>query len=157
MNKKSVLTLLSVLIFPGCAQVNLMDNHEDALTVTLHKKQVGTYYAVFNIDGIGKTEAMVDTGAKYSTINEVVLFELIKQKKIKYISELTGIMADGTEIEIPLYSISIQIGVCALKDVEVAVFPNDTRMLLGLSALSRFPTFKFDMENLILVFPYCPN
>ena len=165
MHKKPVLILLFILIFPGCAhnftnnskQADLVDDRKDVIVIDLHSKQLGTYYAVLNIDGVGNTEVMVDTGAGYSTINEVTLFKLLEQEKAKHEGKLIGIMADGTELEIPVFSITVQIGTCTLKNVEVAVFPNDTRMLLGLSALGRFPSFKFDVRNLTLIFPYCPR
>jgi clan AA aspartic protease (TIGR02281 family) len=155
MNKKLVLILLFILIFTG--NIYNFAGIGENITIDIYKYSLETYYTNVNIYGVGKIRMMVDTGAGYTTINEVILLRLIEQDKTQYDSNLIGIMADGREVNVPLYLVTMQIGRCVLQNVEVAVFPYNTRTLLGLSVLNRFPSFNFDMKNSVLVFPRCPN
>jgi hypothetical protein len=63
----------------------------------------------------------------------------------EYVGELTGVMADGRQHRLPVYRIKrLVLGKdCVLDNVEAAVFPHDTRMLLGLSALEKAAPFVF--------------
>jgi len=155
MNKKVVLVILFILFSIG--NVYNFASINENITINLYKHSFATYYANIDIEGVGKIRTMVDTGAGYTTINEVILLQLIKQNKVKYVGKLKGVMADGREINLSLYLVTIRIGKCVLENVEVAVFPYNTRTLLGLSVLGRFPSFKFDMKNSVLLFPRCPN
>ena len=65
-----------------------------------------------------------------------------------YIKQLQGTMADGSTREVPVYAIrrmSIG-GDCWLYDVEAAVFPGDSRQILGLSALRKAAPFIFSVD-----------
>jgi predicted aspartyl protease len=90
-------------------------------------------------------EFMVDTGAGYTTINENTLALLKQANNADYVGELTGVMADGSEHRLPVYRIKrLVLGKgCVLSNVEAAVFPQNTRMLLGLSALRKASPFVF--------------
>ncbi len=113
--------------------------------IPMNQKRLATYYIAANMSGSGDVEFMVDTGAGYTTINENTL-ELLKQAdNAEYIGELTGVMADGRQHRLPVYRIKhLVLGEdCVLADVEAAVFPQDTRMLLGLTALEKAAPFVF--------------
>jgi len=113
--------------------------------IPMNQKHLATYYIQANMLGIGDVEFMVDTGAGYTTINEHTLKQLIDAGNATHIGELTGVMADGRELQLPLYRIKrLVLGEdCVLKDVDAAVFPQETRMLLGLSALEKAAPFVF--------------
>ena len=55
----------------------------------------------------------------------LVVWVLMQQQRADYVSDLEGMLADGTRLMLPIYSIrSINIGgQCPLRDIEVAVFP----------------------------------
>jgi predicted aspartyl protease len=114
-------------------------------TIPMNQKQLATYYIEANMHGIGSVEFMVDTGAGYTTINENTLALLRQANNAEYIGELTGIMADGSQHRLPVYRIRhLVLGKdCVLRNVEAAVFPRDTRMLLGLTALEKAAPFVF--------------
>jgi predicted aspartyl protease len=97
------------------------------------------------MQGSGEVEFMVDTGAGYTTINEYTLQKLVDVENAVYVGELTGVMADGSEHQLPLYRIKrLVLGEnCVLDNVDAAVFPQKTRMLLGLSALEKAAPFVF--------------
>lgn len=121
----------------------------DAKTrVAMTEKSAATFYVSSNIAGFGSTELMVDTGSGYVAINEVTLAALQDSGHARYLRQLHGILADGTEMKVPVYLISgMSIGQqCWLPDVEVAVFPGNSRQILGLSALRKAAPFVFSVD-----------
>ena len=114
-------------------------------TIPMNQKQLATYYIEANMHGSGAVEFMVDTGAGYTTINEDTLVLLKQAGNADYIGELTGVMADGSQHRLPVYRIRrLVLGKdCVLSNVEAAVFPQNTRMLLGLTALEKAAPFVF--------------
>ena len=100
---------------------------------------------------------MVDTGSSYMMINEITLAQLEESGDAQYLRELTGILANGDEMRVPVYTLSsVRIGEnCVLEDVEAAVFPGDTRQILGLSALSKAAPFIFSTQPPRLQLSHC--
>ena len=100
---------------------------------------------------------MVDTGSSYMMINEITLAQLQATGDARYLRELTGILANGDEMQVPVYALSkVRIGEdCVLEDVEAAVFPGDTRQILGLSALSKAAPFIFSTQPPRLRLSHC--
>jgi len=130
----------------------LVSRHSSGLeflaTIPLVDKGVATYYVHGHIDGMGAVEFMVDTGSGYSTINESALEQLKRSGDAVYLRDLGGILADGSQLRVPLYRLSrVTIGDhCQLHGVEAAVFPGHTRFILGLSALKQAAPFAFAIE-----------
>ena len=118
---------------------------ESFKTIPMNQKRLATYYVQANMLGSGDVEFMVDTGAGYTTINEHTLERLQQADNAVYVGELTGVMADGSQHRLPVYRIKhLVLGQdCKLNDVDAAVFPRNTRMLLGLSALEKAAPFVF--------------
>lgn len=116
--------------------------------IPMHEKNGSTLYVAGQIEGYGATEFLLDTGASYLVINKDMLERLEQQGHARFLRQLTGIMADGRRRSIPIYSISgIVIGdSCALRNVEAAVLPGNTRNILGLSALRRAAPFTLSMD-----------
>ncbi len=126
-------------------------------TVPMKAKGAATYYVPGHIDGLGPVEFMVDTGSGYMTINEEALRELKRNNNAKYVRDLRGVLANGSELIVPVYRLtSVNIGgSCRIDDVEAAVFPGKTRFILGLSALQRTSPFIFSMKPASLVLSHC--
>ncbi len=131
--------LVGVLPVAVMAEATLMK------IIPMNQKSLATYYVDAHLAGSGDAEFMVDTGAGYTTINERTLERLVETKNASYVGELTGVMADGSHHRLPIYRIKRLVlgGDCVLTDVEAAVFPRDTRMLLGLTALEKAAPFVF--------------
>ena len=136
---KPVLGVLALLIS------GLLPADDSFHVIPMNQKQLATYYIEASMRGSGNVEFMVDTGAGYTTINEVTLQQLLQADNAVYVGELTGVMADGTRLRLPVYSIKrLVLGAgCVLTNIEAAVFPDKTRMLLGLSALRKAAPFTF--------------
>lgn len=118
-----------------------------------------TYYVEADLDGVGQMDFMVDTGSGYLTINEETLATLKRLGGVSYLYDLQAVLADGSEMIMPVYRIkSLSIGGrCRLTDVEAAVFPGATRQILGLSALKKAAPFIFSFDPPNLVLSNCPN
>lgn len=127
--------------------------------IPMRDKGSVSFYVPGQIDGLGAVDFMVDTGSSYVTLNEETLAVLKKQKKVRYVRDLRGRLANGSEMVVPIYSIStVQIGDhCRFENVEAAVFPGRTRHLLGLSALSKAAPFVFSMNPPSLILSHCTD
>jgi predicted aspartyl protease len=123
----------------------------------MHEKGAATYYIFGHISGYGDTEFMVDTGSGYTTINENTLKILSANGDATYLKKLKGILADGTEKVVPVYRLStLKLGAhCELHDIEAAVFPGNTRHILGLNTLKKTGSFTLSFEPPTLTLDTC--
>lgn len=127
-------------------------------TIPMHDKGAVSFYVPGAIDGLGPVDFMVDTGSSYVTLNDVTLATLKAQNKVRYIRELKGRLANGSEMVVPIYAIAtMYLGECRFDNVEAAVFPGRTRHLLGLSALSKAAPFAFSMQPPQLTLSHCTD
>lgn len=125
-------------------------------TVPMNQKSLSTYYVKANLHGSGNVEFLVDTGAGYTTINENTLDLLKSSDNATYVGELTAVLADGSQKQLKVYEIaSMEIGGCQISKVKAAVFPKDTRMLLGLTALEKTSPFIFSTNPPALSLSNC--
>lgn len=126
-------------------------------TVPMLDKGADTFYVPAEVEGLGMVDFMVDTGSGHATINEATLAILMQQQNAVYVKQLEGILANGNRIIVPVYTIKrISIGgQCDLVNVEVAVFPGKTRLILGLSALRQASPFIFSVNPPELILSNC--
>ncbi|PTD96492.1 retropepsin-like aspartic protease [Pseudothauera lacus] len=126
-------------------------------TIEMQARNGTTFYVPGLITGLGAVDWMVDTGSGYMTINEDILALLKVKGAARFVKNLRGRLADGSELDVPIYSVdALSIGdACWLRDVEVAVFPGSTRPILGLNALQRTAPFIFSFEPPELVLSHC--
>ena len=132
---------------------------ENTTAVPMQAKQTGTYYVQVNLAGTSKSELMLDTGSEYLVINEKTLRLLKDEALVKYVKDVTGVMADGSEIRVPVYHLAhLRIGDrCVIEDVEVAVFRGNSRQILGLSALRKVAPFGVSLEPASLTLSNCQD
>lgn len=126
------------------------------VTVPMHDKGMATWYVNAQIADLGMSEFMVDTGSGYLTINEHTLIALQERQQVQYVKQLRAVLANGTELIIPVYAINqLRIGNCTIHNIEAAVFPARTRQILGLSALNKAAPFTFSVDPPELVLSNC--
>jgi len=155
MRNIKLITIL-VIIFLSSSAISF----ERPLTeIPLYKKGAQTYYIKAQIGGLAATEFMLDTGSGYNTINEETLKKLKANGSASYVKNIVGILADGSLKTVPVWSISsFNIGgSCVLNNIEAAVFPNNTRQILGLSALKRTAPFTISFEPAKIVLSHCDS
>lgn len=113
----------------------------------MSEKSAATFYVPGEIAGIGPIEFLVDTGSGYMMINQRTLDALVSAGEARYVKQLQGILADGSMREVPVYALArMRIGDCWLSNVEAAVFPGESRQILGLSALRKAAPFIFSID-----------
>lgn len=137
--------IFTLMAFSLCGNLFASDF---GVEVPMHLKGASTFYIQGRIGEMPPTDFMVDTGSSYMTINEETLASLRETEKPLYLHDLTGVLANGDHMRVPVYSVSrVQLGDgCMLEEVEVAVFPGNTRQILGLSALSKAAPFVFSTD-----------
>lgn len=125
--------------------------------IPMRDKGAATFYVQSDIEGYGPVDLMVDTGSGYMTINEETLNVLQAQGRAKFVKKLSGVMADGSRKVVPVYRLSsINIGgECVINDIEAAVFPGNTRHILGLNALKQVAPFGISVEPPTLLLSNC--
>ncbi len=140
---RAVTTLILTLALAGPGMASEFD-----FDVPMHLKGASTFYISGRIGEMPPSDFMVDTGSSYMTINEETLASLKLTEDPVYLRDLTGVLANGDRMRVPVYAISsVQLGEnCRLEEVEVAVFPGNTRQILGLSVLLKAAPFVFSTD-----------
>jgi predicted aspartyl protease len=125
--------------------------------VPMEQRGAATYYVSGELAGLGPTHFMVDTGSGYTVINEKTLSAAEAAGRATYVRKLQGILADGSNVIVPVYRLDeINIGGrCLIRDVEVAVLPRARHPILGLSALQKVAPFVFSVTPPNLQLSHC--
>ena len=143
--------LISLLLTLGVAEC--MASEFDTRIPILEKGAV-TYYVAGQVEGYGDTDFMVDTGSGYTAINEKMFEKLRHDSKVKFVSTVSGVLANGERRKLSVYMIDrINVGGrCVIHDVKAIILPGSTRNILGLSALKKTAPFalSFDPPQLLL-------
>ncbi|MGR9107851.1 MAG: retroviral-like aspartic protease family protein [Gammaproteobacteria bacterium] len=127
------------------------------LQVSLQPSRAQTYYIEGQFAGGKPSLFLLDTGSSYTVINKANLEKLQHEGTIEYLKELDGRLADGSRLAVPLYRVSTITldGNCLVRDVEVAVFPNADRQILGLSTLRKLSPILFSIDPPSLTLSNC--
>lgn len=140
------LSLITMTVFADGAVV----------TVPMNVKASGTYYLKAGFSENINNELMLDTGSEYVVINERTLKSLLAKSQAEYVENITGVLANGAELKIPVYRLaSITIGGCVIRDTTAAVFPGNTREILGLTALRKVAPFAVSLDPAVLTLNNC--
>jgi predicted aspartyl protease len=114
-----------------------------------------TFYVEGQLGDMETTRFMVDTGSGFMTINQDTLDRLNQSGLASYERDLTGVLADGSELRVPIYRItSLNLGNCVLENVEAALFKTK-RQIIGLNVLNRAAPFIFSVNPPELVLSHC--
>ena len=147
-----------ILLFSLVAFNSVGDQVETVTSkVPLFNKGATTFYVSGKVNDLHETEFMVDTGSGYSTINAQIFDDISSEGKARFVKSVVGILADGSEISMPIYRIArLNIGGgCVIRDIEFAVLPGQTRNILGLSALKKTAPFSMHVDPPTLVLSNC--
>ena len=150
--------LLTVMALFGSTQTSI-SSEKLRSTIPMENKGAGTYYVDVHLEGLGVADFLVDTGSTYTAINEKTLAALKRQGTVTYVKDLAGVMADGRHKIVPVYRLSaLRIGKdCFIDNVEIAVFPGESRSILGLNALGKAAPFVFSTLPPSLVLSRCSS
>ena len=147
-----LITLLTLIV--GAA-----DSHgnQSSATIPLHDNGRSTLYVNGKFGDLDDTELMVDTGSGYVTINEDTLKKLQDKGLASYVKQVKGILANGSLFTVPIWKVSSLTinNNCVINDIEAAVFPGNTRQILGLSALRKAAPFTISLRPSSLTLTGC--
>lgn len=155
---------LAVFCFPSlCIAQALVDASSPAASappathITLVKRTSGTYSLNATIPQLGSIDFLFDTGSSHSVIGQSMLQTLIQTTEVPYVRDLRGVLADGSVRILPIHRIAaLRLGDnCWIRDVEVAVFPGDTRPILGMSSLVELAPMGLSMDPPLLSVSGC--
>lgn len=149
---RAYITLILIMLLIPTDQAARYDQQ-----IAMRSTNASTFYVDASLDGFGKVDLMVDTGASYTSINEATLATLKKNGHAVYLRGLVGTLANGSKVVVPTHRISsINVGgECYLSNIEAAVFPGKTRHTLGISTLKKAAPFGFSMDPPALLLSNC--
>ncbi|MFN2349855.1 MAG: TIGR02281 family clan AA aspartic protease [Thioalkalivibrio sp.] len=152
--RRQLAYLLIPLIAATCSMAMADQFHTQ---IDMDSRGGATFYVAGSISGHGAVDMMVDTGSGYMTINEEILGKLRETSQARFVRTLRGRLANGSELEVPVYALNaVSIGnACWLRNVEAAVFPGNTRPILGLNVLQRTGPFIFSFDPPRLLLSQC--
>ncbi|MBI4006670.1 MAG: clan AA aspartic protease [Gammaproteobacteria bacterium] len=127
-------------------------------TMPLRDVGTSTYYVEARINDHAIQEFMLDTGSAHVVIDKKTFSQLKEKGDVKYMKDLSGVLADGSSTSVPIYQVAaINLGRCTIRDVEVAVFPKAGRNILGLSALKKVAPFAISIDPPSLKLSNCQS
>ncbi|MDT0635610.1 retropepsin-like aspartic protease [Spectribacter hydrogenoxidans] len=151
--KCHALALIIPLLVAGTAVAAERFSH----TASMQQVDSGNYYVHADFgNGVG-AEFLVDTGSGYVALSRDTFKRLEGDTSIEYLRRITGRMANGELVTVPVYRVaSLRLGGgCLLTDVEVTVMPGSKRNILGLSALRKAEPFAMQLSPPKLLLSNC--
>lgn len=131
----------------------------DRFTHVASMQQVnsGNYYVHGDFGNGIEDEFLVDTGSGYVALSPKTFSRLKGDPTLHYLRDITGRMANGDLIKVPVYQVgSLKLGNdCTLTNVEVTVIPGSDRNILGLSALRKAEPFAMQLSPPELLLSNC--
>lgn len=120
----------------------------ESVNIPLETAATGTFYVKAGLNAVVETELLLDTGSGYVSLSSKTFDRLTAGTHPEPERTITGLLADGKAVAVPIYRIAeLKLGNdCVLRDVEVAVFRNGARDILGLNALKQLQPFTLQLD-----------
>jgi clan AA aspartic protease (TIGR02281 family) len=119
-----------------------------SVDIPLEAAATGTFYVKAGINAEVQTDLLLDTGSGYVSLSSRTFDRISAGTRPALERTITGILADGKSVSVPVYRIAeLDLGAgCVLHNVEVAVFKNAARDILGLNALKQMQPFTLQLD-----------
>ncbi len=126
------------------------------IKVAMTEKSSATFYVPGHLNGYGKIDMLVDTGASFTSISEPILDEMVQRGEAEHTGEIKARLANGQVCDVSIYRIKTLIigDSCEVHNIEVVSSEGNTN-LLGLSALRKTAPFTFSMDPAQLQLSNC--
>lgn len=150
---RSIGLVKSLLLLGLSALASVDVSAGTAAAIPLQAADAGTYYVKASLAGQVETELLVDTGSGYVSLSEATFDRIKHAAGTIFQRQITGVLANGKSVSVPVYRIE-QLdlgGTCILKNIEVAVFQNASRDILGLNALKLIQPITLQMEPPVMM------
>jgi predicted aspartyl protease len=116
--------------------------------IPLEAVKAGTFYVKASLGGQVATDLLLDTGSGYVSLSKRTFDQIKHESSTIFQRNITGVMANGSAVSVPVYRIGeLKLtSECVLYDIEVAVFSNTSRDILGLNALMQIQPFTLQLD-----------
>ncbi|HEY0962269.1 MAG TPA: retropepsin-like aspartic protease [Pseudomonadales bacterium] len=120
----------------------------EPVAIALEAAASGTFYVSASLNAGIETDLLLDTGSGYVSLSKRTFERVTAGTHPQPERTITGILADGNAVSVPIYRLAeLKLGSdCVLHDVEVAVFRNAARDILGLNALKQMQPFTLQLD-----------
>lgn len=118
------------------------------IDIPLEAVQAGTYYIQASLDGMVDTRLLLDTGSGYVSLSKATFDRIRNDSTTVFQRNITGVMANGHSMSVPVYLIGeLKLSShCILRGIEVAVFQNASRDILGINALKQMQPITLQLD-----------
>lgn len=142
--KRLSLHLGTVLVLTLCS----LAVRAEPVAIALEAAASGTFYVNASLNAGIETDLLLDTGSGYVSLSKRTFERVTAGTHPQPERTITGILADGKAVSVPIYRLAeLKLGgECVLHDVEVAVFRNGARDILGLNALKQMQPFTLQLD-----------
>lgn len=137
----------------GLATLLSLASSTQAVEVQLPLEQAdsGNLYLDARLDDMVDTALLFDTGSGYVSLSRKTFSQVESETGTTLARHIHGRMADGSTVSVPVYTIrELRLGQCLLHDVEVVVFPDADRDILGLNAIRQLQPFTVKLDPPVL-------
>lgn len=119
----------------------------DPVNLAMHREESGNFTVRALVDGNVETNMLLDTGSGYVSLGKQTFARVSASASPRFSRHIYGRMANGNVEKVSLYILDeLKLAEnCVLREIEVAVFPNADRDILGLNALSRMQPFTMQL------------
>ena len=141
--RATIKTLMAILGLAWATAASAVD-----IELPLQQVESGNFYLDATLDNIVQTELLFDTGSGYVSLSKRTFDRIKSDPGTVFSRHISGRMANGRTVSVPVYTIrELSLSAeCVLSDLEVVVFPNADRDILGLNALRKLQPFTFQMD-----------
>jgi clan AA aspartic protease (TIGR02281 family) len=146
----------TLLLLAICLPANVLADRF-SVSVAMQRHASGNYYVHGGFDDGTETDFLVDTGSGYVALTRDTFSHIRDLPGTEYLRDIPGATANGRIIKVPIYRVAeLKLGdSCLLKAIEIAVLPQGTRDILGLSALRRLEPFALQLDPPELLVSQC--
>lgn len=139
---------LSSLLATSLLALGSLAVRADPVAIALEAAASGTFYVSASLNAAIETDLLLDTGSGYVSLSKRTFERVTAGTHPQPERTITGILADGKAVSVPIYRLAeLKLGSeCVLHDVEVAVFRNGARDILGLNALKQMQPFTLQLD-----------
>jgi len=161
---RAITTLLqssmAILLINTCLIADVMAEVAAPVQLAMTQARSGNLYVHATLQAESartETDLLLDTGASYVALTRATFERLNGETESSFSRYIFGAMANGKVEKIPLYMLAeLKLAEnCVLNNIEVAVFPNADKDILGLNALSRLQPFTMQFSPAILSINHC--
>jgi predicted aspartyl protease len=142
--------LAATAVAPIATTTRTVTSGSRAANIALTGNRTEHHIAV-GLNGVGPFDFLLDTGASSCLLPQTVMNYLINKGAVvptrDFVGMATATIADGSQVQEPLYRLSISVGAAAMgahvTGVACGVIPNGSA-LLGMGFLGAFDSFAID-------------